>query len=158
MAWQVLNLTQFRHTWCARQKMVFIYLFSFFAKIWGLKDLKILVFWPKECCWTNTVLKLGLCHLRSYFVLQTEEIIENRFHWLKFSRIRKCFCLKQAQFGVVGWVSLKILLTFTKIYGLQDRQWLLFTLVLSLRIYLMNLNVLNLFEYKTVGKIPKIYI
>ena len=104
------------------------------------------------------MLKLGLCHLRSYFVLQTEEIIENRFHRLKFSRIRKCFCLKQAQFGVVGWVSLKILLTFTEIYGLQDRQWLLFTLVLSLRIYLMNLNVLNLFEYKTVGKIPKIYI
>lgn len=124
VAWQVLNLTQFRHTWCARQKMVFIYLFSSFAKIWGLKDLKILVFWPKECCWTNTVLKLGLCHLRSYFVLQTEEIIENRFHRLKFSRIRKCFCLKQAQFGVVGWVSLKILLTFTEIYGLQDRQWL----------------------------------
>ena len=56
------------------------------------------------------------------------------------------------------WSSGLGLLTFTEIYGLQDRQWLLFTLVLSLRIYLMNLNVLNLFEYKTVGKIPKIYI
>ena len=158
MAWQALNLTQFRHTWCARQKMVFIYLFSFFAKIWGLKDLKMLVFDQKSVVGPIQCWNWGFVSLRSYFVLQTEEIIENRFHWLKFSRIRKCFCLKQAQFGVVGWVSLKILLTFTEIYGLQDRQWLLFTLVLSLRIYLMNLNVLNLFEYKTVGKISKIYI
>ena len=51
---------------------------------------------------------------------------------------------EQTQFREVGVVHLKLFLLFSEVFGLQERKWLLLSCLLFVRVYLMNLNLLNL--------------